>query len=124
MACTVNSMDSAIANQSNVMLAFVPEDFALFENRSQSPETVAGVSSNDNAAAPTVRSARWGPIPLVGSNILRVTSNFFIRRFLEDVARIKEVGCYGVNSVCSLRGKIEVLAAERTIYQSHDLADI
>ena len=58
IALIANSMDKANANQSKVILASPLASPELFENRSQSPETVAGESNSEMMFAPTVSKAR------------------------------------------------------------------
>ena len=111
-ARTANSIDSVMANQSNVIVPRSSLDRASFENLSHNPETVVGDEpSRDSNVAPTVNRARSGPIPLVGSSIAKLTPGIAQRRFFEYVTRIEEICCNGVDRVCAFRGHVEVLPA-------------
>ena len=111
-ARTANSIDSVMANQSNVIVPRSSLDRASFENLSHNPETVVGDEPNrDSNVAPTVNRARSGPIPLVGSSIVEITPGVAHRRLFEYVTRIEEICCNGVDRVCAFRGHVEVLPA-------------
>lgn len=96
-------MDNAKANQSNVILSGVSDDFSCCENLAHKPDMVVGESNRANNAAPTVSNARSDLIPLVGSSIVHYTSFIVCRRFLKNVARVEEIdrnSIYGIGALC------------------------